>query len=163
MIAFAPPAKVRLPDEQRREVTLRTVFFSLRVLAEYRMYLLLPTMWARSCVSAFVVSTLPTMLPSAQVVPWVLLTNAIVVLLCCGVVLLFALRVPVYVWSAIHSGGIVLAMILVGCSLLADVDSRLYMLYVVGGLLGVNEGVGQVRALCGVLFLCGLILSLFSF
>jgi hypothetical protein len=144
MIVFSPSASAQLPEERLQKVSLRTVFFSLRILVEWRMYLLLPTMWARSCTSAFLVSVLPTMLPSVEVVPWVLLTAGIVSLISGFAVLFFALRVPVYFWSALHSGPIAIGMILAGCSLLVVGDGRLYMLYVVGGLLGVNDGVGQV-------------------
>ncbi len=61
-------------------------------------------------------------------------------------VLLFAFAgLPVWIWSALHSGATVAAMILAACSgLVASVDSRLYVFYVVGGLLGVTESLALV-------------------
>jgi fucose permease len=72
----------------------------------------------------------------------VLLCASIVSFCLCFVIVMFALRLPVWVWSLSHSTGIAISAIICACSLLYAPSDRVFMLYVAAGFVGVNEGIG---------------------
>jgi hypothetical protein len=133
------------PGEKLSEFTFRGLFRSLLLLREPKFLLMLSTALTRASGLSFFVAKLPALIANLQVVPYVILTFALA-LIAMQTILLFAFaRLPVWLWSALHTFASVAAMVLVACSgLVASLGTRLYIFYVVGGLLGAAEALALV-------------------
>ncbi len=109
------------------------------------MFLLIPTMFFRSTVFAFSASVFPQMVGAAaglEMIPWVLLVNACVVLVCAILVLLFSAKMSVRWWALLHFVGLDCGLILCGSALAAPLSVRLPIFFVAAACLGFNESFG---------------------
>jgi hypothetical protein len=131
-----------IPGEVMSEFSLRGLFRSFLLLKQPKLLLMLSTVLTRASGLAFFIAKLPVLLPSLSIVPYVIVSWAISLLLVQTLLLVTFSMVPAWLWSAAHSTVEIAAMILVSISDVVDPTQRLYLLYVVSGLLGAGESLG---------------------
>ena len=144
---FARPLPV-LPGEIL-DTSWRALLRPIFVLKLPRVYLVLPSYLARTCMLGFFLSVFPELVANVSLIPYLTISTAVCLILIGLLYLWLWTRMPILFWSSAIAALLIISQILALLLIYTDAFQgtlRLVILYVIAGIFGLSESTGMSLA-----------------